>query len=195
VTPEQRQDIFNKVATHLLKQDEPSFRTDMTGGCAYRGVGGLRCAIGALIPDEKYTEEIEGRSAAHVSVIQILNDSGYTIDHDGPIVEQGEATGTDVDFLIDLQELHDFNDPLDWFELLVVLAKKYSLRTSAIAHYETCPECGISFKGAEIPEDSREHFGGATHFLDHKIGIYDRSRDRTTHWRCTACAYTWEREL
>lgn len=47
------QEIFDTVATHLLRQNARSMgpRTDprfgtLSRGCAYRGDGGLRCAIG-----------------------------------------------------------------------------------------------------------------------------------------------------
>ena len=29
---------------------------------------------------------------------------------------------------------------------------------------DTCPECGVSWQGEEIPAESRHHYGGKTHF-------------------------------
>jgi hypothetical protein len=56
------QAVFDYVAEHLLRQGEPA----MTGnGCAYRGEGGLQCAVGFLIDDrmyEKLTDAIEGKT-------------------------------------------------------------------------------------------------------------------------------------
>lgn len=60
------QEIFDKVATHLLSQGK---RSALGGvGCAYRGDGGLQCAIGCLIPDELYRYELEGWGAAFCTV-------------------------------------------------------------------------------------------------------------------------------
>lgn len=49
-----KQEIFTRVAVHMLRQGVPS-KTESGSSCAYRGVGGLKCAIGALIPDEACT--------------------------------------------------------------------------------------------------------------------------------------------
>lgn len=56
-----KQELFDKVATHLLKQRRVSRLTN-SGSCAYRGVEGTSCAIGCLIPDELYEKNMEGSS-------------------------------------------------------------------------------------------------------------------------------------
>jgi len=56
-----RQEIFNKVADHLLTQGKPAL-FDEIGDCAYRGQDGSMCAVGCLIPDELYTPEMELKS-------------------------------------------------------------------------------------------------------------------------------------
>lgn len=48
-----RQEAFDTALTHLRKQGCKSVTSD-TLRCAYRGRNGTKCAIGALIPDEKY---------------------------------------------------------------------------------------------------------------------------------------------
>ena len=54
-----RQVIFERVARHLFQQGQCAMQErDM---CAYRGDGGTRCAVGALIADEEYQPEMEGR--------------------------------------------------------------------------------------------------------------------------------------
>lgn len=55
------QEIFNLVANHLFTQGRPARQDD--GRCRYRMESGLRCAVGALIPDELYKEEFEGAGA------------------------------------------------------------------------------------------------------------------------------------
>lgn len=56
------QEIFDTVARHLFKQGHQAIGDD--GMCAYRGIGGDKCAVGCLIPDEFYDPFIEGASAA-----------------------------------------------------------------------------------------------------------------------------------
>ncbi len=51
-----RQKAFDTMLDHLRKQGEPSVRN---GWCVYRDDAGNKCAVGALIPDEVYTPEIE----------------------------------------------------------------------------------------------------------------------------------------
>lgn len=51
------QATFETVARHLLLQGKVS-----TGahGCSYSGGGGLKCALGCLIPDAQYDPVFEG---------------------------------------------------------------------------------------------------------------------------------------
>jgi len=54
------QKIFNKVATHLLKQNAKSISIMFVGEqCMYRGRNGLKCAAGCLVPDDEYDPEQE----------------------------------------------------------------------------------------------------------------------------------------
>ena len=50
------QTIFDTVVEHLLWQNEVS--VDRRGRCAYRGLSGLKCAVGVLVTDNeaKYME-------------------------------------------------------------------------------------------------------------------------------------------
>lgn len=50
----------------------------------------------------------------------------------------------------------------------------------------TCPHCGADLRGVEIPEKSRESFGGATHFL-RVIGVYNDVIDGTVGFQCPDC--------
>jgi hypothetical protein len=61
------QEIFDTVATHLFAQGERALaavRPPSAYGtppiCAYRGTEGRSCAIGCLIPDDLYSEAMEG---------------------------------------------------------------------------------------------------------------------------------------
>ena len=52
------QDIFDKVAEHLLTQKEKA--QDSCEVCRYRTANGAKCAVGCLIPDNNYKKTIEG---------------------------------------------------------------------------------------------------------------------------------------
>lgn len=55
------QDDFDKAVGGVIAQG--GFARDENGNCFYRGEGGLKCAIGQLIPDSAYTPEMEGKGA------------------------------------------------------------------------------------------------------------------------------------
>ena len=50
--------IFAKVSKHLIKQNARS--TDSDGDCVYRDHRGQSCAIGCLIPEDRYDPGLEG---------------------------------------------------------------------------------------------------------------------------------------
>lgn len=52
-----KQEIFDAVAIHLFKQGVQS-RAEV-GPCLYRTKEGLKCAVGALIPDELYDPSMD----------------------------------------------------------------------------------------------------------------------------------------
>lgn len=68
------QEIFDKVALHLTTQKMKSEAQLKTYSgitytqCVYRGPDGLKCAAGALIPDELYTQDMEGKGVSHADV-------------------------------------------------------------------------------------------------------------------------------
>ena len=47
------QEVFDRVASHLLTQSARSLLPDGSG-CAYRGANGRMCAVGCLIADYEY---------------------------------------------------------------------------------------------------------------------------------------------
>jgi hypothetical protein len=59
-----QQEIFDKVATHLITQGVQALTTADVGisptiVCAYRGDNGTMCAAGCLIPDKEYKSWFE----------------------------------------------------------------------------------------------------------------------------------------
>lgn len=65
------QEIFDKVATHLLTQNAKS--KDPKGPtCLYRGPEGRTCAIGHLIPDEVYAKGMEGSAFSNLMEVWVM---------------------------------------------------------------------------------------------------------------------------
>lgn len=107
------QEIFDISVKHLLNQNERSLGPDDDGHsiCLYRSDNGLQCAAGPLIPDDKYTRSMEGKSFGRVSEIYNL-----------PYNEQ------QVRFICALQIIHDTWNPVMWREQLEDIAKMYNLK-------------------------------------------------------------------
>lgn len=95
----ERQKIFDKVARHLLKQRKPSM-VERRGVpmCAYRGRGGLKCAIGALMLDADYRKKYEGLGVSDLPP--------PVVDH---IMPEDKRR---LEFLSDLQTVHDYGEGL-----------------------------------------------------------------------------------
>lgn len=115
------QDIFDKVVNHLLTQNQKSkdylkYRDDAKPilTCTYRSLLDdntiLKCAIGCLVPNDKYSESFEGKSIA--SLIEHLN----------LFIEP-----TRLDLLIHLQTIHDNRSVREWQSSLEDLADTFYL--------------------------------------------------------------------
>lgn len=53
------QQAFDIMIQHLRQQGQPS-KEEGSSRCLYRGPDGLKCAVGALIPDNIYSRHFEG---------------------------------------------------------------------------------------------------------------------------------------
>jgi hypothetical protein len=116
-----RQEIFDKVAVHLLTQGCKSEGKKPDGGtdCLYRGPNGEMCAAGCLISDEQYNPKMEGNSFREIA-------------HELPeFMSDNEATG----FVMALQLIHDCDHPDEWLESLKNTALKYNLNIEAITPF------------------------------------------------------------
>jgi hypothetical protein len=72
-TKEQNQADFDFVMQSMIEQGRPSLNVGINGTlvCAYRGKNGTKCAAGLFIPDELYSENIEGTSLLGESVYKL----------------------------------------------------------------------------------------------------------------------------
>lgn len=139
----QKQLIFDVVAGHLLAQRQRSgyYGDPMLGQdkwyCTYRAPGGLRCAIGVLIPDEVYAStRLEGLGARTEEVRRAIAPV-YGVPQEKAEIVRGVCTAPpDVEqavrFLVDLQILHDGNNPEEWPRQLRRLAEAYGLSTHVL---------------------------------------------------------------
>jgi len=103
------QEVFTKVVTHLLNQGERAETSE--GGCLYRTPSGLKCAVGCLIPDDKYRPGMETDGAGW-SLRYIL----------GLLHLQ-----THYWLLRRLQLVHDTQECGEWRSQLTVIANDYGL--------------------------------------------------------------------
>lgn len=107
------QETFEIVARHLLAQGKRSVLKETPDTCAYRGEGGLKCAVGCLIPDELYRPSFEGATCHSFPVAPVLIKLGHN-----------------VTFCSTLQRIHDFQPPKDWRLALLHIGRIYKLDTA-----------------------------------------------------------------
>lgn len=125
-----KQEIFNRVATHLLTQNAKSNELENPTVCLYRGANGTSCAIGCLITDEAYSVDLEGHGSASSTIRKALACSGIEMDamsYDIDVI----SYDTDVELLRDLQYIHDAYEVIRWREKLVEIAEKHGLEFNA----------------------------------------------------------------
>jgi len=124
-----KQEVFNKVKTHLLTQNE---RAGREGNCQYRTSEGLKCAVGCLIEDQYYDPQIEGTGIVAVK---------WDIESNNPqtsgvvsvfrtILEKSHVPMNSEVFLLlsELQKLHDYLPVHTWEVNLKEIAKYHGLK-------------------------------------------------------------------
>lgn len=123
-----RQEAFDLAAKHLLAQgvksrEKADSSSPYPPACAYRGEDGLKCAIGALIPDDQYSPNMENMS------VSILLRQEYC----PPILKSGDLT---KGFLQGLQDAHDHahgdGDVEEFRRNLFTFAKQWKLDASVL---------------------------------------------------------------
>lgn len=107
------QEIFNRVAKHLLTQNAQSV---LDGSCAYRGYDGTKCAVGVLIPAKKYSTAMEGKNVTFIN-------RNYNL---------GLGLGNSMNMLITLQGIHDYVPTGLWPRELDIVMKRHKLTAPPI---------------------------------------------------------------
>lgn len=112
------QEIFDKVSQHLIKQNRQCALFDESGAmyeCLYRDANGLACAIGCLIPEDKYHPNMEGNGGIGGNIFVDL------------VIEELYGSDVDFPFLRSLQYIHDSFNPSDWKEKFTQYALDHGL--------------------------------------------------------------------
>lgn len=114
------QEDFDTVITHLVNQGKRSIDSvrDM---CLYRSEDGLKCAIGCLIPDDRYNPSIEDRLVTNSEFLKFFPEFAL-----------------DATFYCELQSLHDdFNcgyKSKSFHRRVISIAEEYDLSLDKIKH-------------------------------------------------------------
>jgi hypothetical protein len=126
------QEIFDRVAVHLLTQNEQC--RELGGGtCVYRDDYGHSCAIGCLIPDEIYDSVIEGTAICDLTDIEEDEEEWAWLLLD--VLIRSEVTDkqlSNYSLLDALQKLHDCGSPDSWKIRLMHLAIGHDLSSSVV---------------------------------------------------------------
>jgi hypothetical protein len=122
-----KQDLFNHIATHLIKQNDTS-RHEKGDDCAYRGTDGKRCAIGSIIDDEHYDKGFEGKGINYTPIMDAIEASiGRPIDG-----RRDSVPHTERILLKRLQVIHDTELVEDWKDDLRRVAKEFELELPGV---------------------------------------------------------------
>ena len=110
-----KQEIFDKVAPKLLRQNEKcGVQGEVRFQCMYKQ-DNKRCAVGFLIPD--------GHPALEANTgVYLLSDNFPDL-----------GFRDNKYFLMELQGIHDANETTYWKPLLLEIAKRYQLSTECIS--------------------------------------------------------------
>jgi hypothetical protein len=114
-----RQKVVNFVSAKLKEQGCKAYMP--YSGCKYR-YGKLKCAIGHIILDEEYDENLEGFDVG--GIWKEIPKSLESFAEDKPFSEDSDLSSED-DFLVKLQSCHDEADNENFYESYLSLLKKH----------------------------------------------------------------------
>lgn len=101
------QEAFDKMVAHLRKQGAKSMQDTL---CMYRGENGMMCAVGCLIPDSEYSDDLEGIAISDMA-------------------EKPDCLeGFNPDMIDDMQTCHDQHDVEKWEASFERIALRFNLK-------------------------------------------------------------------
>ena len=121
------QEVFDYGSKHLLNQGKRSVRSNCEPDCEYFGPNGLKCAVGAFIPDDEYVPEIEGKAFQDLDQYLDWKIFEYTNDDD-----EQEKNELKYRILQDFQTIHDESEPEYWHLYLKELAEDEGLNAKVL---------------------------------------------------------------
>lgn len=125
------QQVFDAVATHLLKQGEVA--QDEFGDCRYRTDSDMYCAVGCLVGDKEYNDrKMEGQVITGAVFDKYFNPFDRTVIAPLDWVEATCKSDPYRNLLKELQAIHDSTISDDWYMALDSLATKLGLNTDAL---------------------------------------------------------------
>lgn len=108
--------VAKQIQAHLLEQGcRSQYSTFKGAGCAYRGDGGTKCAVGFIVTDQFYTPDLEGLDSRNQEVVNAVC-SSLEIEH---------LTDRDLNFLLEMQGIHDRYEVTLWEALTDNLIDRY----------------------------------------------------------------------
>lgn len=119
------QKVFNKVISHLRKQNSKSLTIDDRGysTCLYRDKLNRSCAVGCLIEDWEYQKEMEGKGIFTIKRLfpNLTLFSNFDADY-------SDNYYNCMELLKSLQLLHDLTTISNWENGFKDIAKKFKLK-------------------------------------------------------------------
>ena len=97
------QEIFDKVTRHLFTQGRPAKHL---GLCRYRDNEGRSCAVGCLIPEERYDPSFDNEASGGTAITAALGNPKFV----QALADGGVDAAEHFDLLRSLQVVHDSMD-------------------------------------------------------------------------------------
>ena len=129
-----KQEIFDKVAVHLISQGCKSMLPDSPAVCAYRGPEGRTCAVGCLIPDEYYSKSMENRDVLHSTPVREALTAAEVLPPEERFLAefQDDYPGSTLSLLRTLQRVHDDGFVSDWNHRFRDVAVQFNLTADVL---------------------------------------------------------------
>lgn len=124
-----RQELFDRIVKFARIQGARSFQEERSL-CMYRESQGRMCFVGALIPDDLYIKEVEGRTVR--AIVRAYPEISRKVLPSDLAAEEG------VCFLVKMQYIHDKIDPSAWEAEFSSYATREGLTLSPA---EDAPQC------------------------------------------------------
>lgn len=132
-----KQEIFNKVATHLLTQGKKAWDQEEQQCAYFVEATGDTCAIGCLIPKKLYDSDIEGGGIECLST-EYASRYPHIAEKQNKlyrILNKAGIRNISFKLLEDLQKVHDRDEPFDWPVALITVAEKYGLHHGVVDNF------------------------------------------------------------